>query len=94
MTLSAYKIDSLLKPIFNNKQASVLVTMFLVFYGGIAGPELPQPVINLFDNAVFRVFVLSLIVYKGNKNPTLSLVVAIGFVLIMDKLKKEETFIA
>tara|TARA_E500000178_G_C16998013_1_gene744210 strand:+ start:204 stop:950 length:747 start_codon:yes stop_codon:yes gene_type:complete len=66
--------------------------MFLVFYGGLASPKLPKLIKNLFMLPIFRIFILSLIVYKGNKNPTLSLVVAIGFVLIMDKLKKEETF--
>ena len=69
-----------------------LTIMFLVFYGGIAAPKLPSFIMKLFNLPIFRILILSLIVYKGNSNPTLSIMVAIGFILVMDRLKKNETF--
>lgn len=76
---------------FKNTLAPFTI-MILVFYGGIAAPKLPKFILKLFKMPIFRILILSLIVYKGNSNPTLSIIVAIGFVLIMDKLRKKETF--
>ena len=73
---------------FKNTLAPMLI-FFLVFYGGNAGPKLPQFIVSLFQNPVFRIFVLSLIVYKGNKNPALAILIAVGFTLIMDRINKQ-----
>lgn len=73
---------------YKNTLAPMLI-FFLVFYGGNAGPKLPQFIVSLFQNPVFRVFVLSLIVYKGNKNPTVAILIAVGFTLIMDRINKQ-----
>jgi hypothetical protein len=69
-----------------------LTIMFLLFYGGFSKPALPIFILELFKLPIFRILILSLIVHKGNSNPTLSIMVAIGFVLVMDKLRKNETF--
>ena len=84
------KIDSILSKIFKSERLSVLMTMFLVFYGGYASPELPEPVLNLFENPVFRIFILSLILYKGNSDPQLSILVAIVYIVILDSCNKKK----
>ena len=83
-------MNKLIEPLFNERKTTVLITMFLVFYGGYASPELPEPVLNLFENPVFRIFILSLIVYKSNSNPTLSILISILFVNLMNSVNKKK----
>ena len=86
-------IQRILNYPYNYKNSiAPLTIMFLVFYGGFSKPSLPIFIIELFKLPIFRILILSLIVYKGNRNPTLSIMVAVGFVLIMDKIRKNETF--
>ena len=70
-------IDIYLNEIFEHKYLSIIFTMFLVFYSSRAAPKLPNFMLKLFDNAIFRILVLSLIVYKGNKDPQFAIMVAI-----------------
>ena len=92
MKLSLSMFDDILKVFFQDERIAVIVVFFLVFYGPLSGPKLPTFVKALFESPVFRVFILSLIVYKGNKNPTLSVLVAVGFILVMDTLNKQKLF--
>ena len=92
MKLSIDSVDSFLSYLFGNKRLSVLLTMFLVFYGGMAGPNLPISIEKLFTNPVFRVFILSLIVYKANNDPPLSIMIASSFIIIMDLVNKKKLF--
>jgi hypothetical protein len=80
----------ILEFIFIDKRMKVLVTFFLVFYGATASPKLPNFILNLFKNDIFRVLILSLIVYKGNSNPTLSILVASAFIIVMNMVNKNK----
>ena len=75
---------------FQNKRIAVIIMFVLVFYGATASPKLPNFILDLFDNSIFRIFILSLIVYKANKNPTMSILIASIFVLVMDSLSKKK----
>jgi|SaaInlStandDraft_5_1057022.scaffolds.fasta_scaffold00392_3 hypothetical protein len=92
MKLSTEIFNGLLEPLFKNQRVAVMITFFLVFYGGASGPKLPSFIIELFENPIFRVFILSLIVYKGNSNPTLSIMIAVVFTLMMDMINKQKLF--
>ena len=92
MKLSLDMFDTFLHPLFKDNRMAVIVTFFLVFYGGYASPKLPSFITELFDSPVFRIFILSLIVYKGNQNPVLSLMIAVGFTLLMDAVNKQKLF--
>ena len=86
-------IDTLkdsLEFLFIDKRMKVIITFFLVFYGATASPNLPDFILDLFKNEMFRVLILSLIVYKGNSNPTFSILIAFSFVLIMNMINKRE----
>ena len=86
-------IDTLkesLEFLFIDKRMKVIITFFLVFYGANASPDLPDFILVLFKNEMFRVLILSLIVYKGNSNPTFSILIAFSFVLIMNMINKRE----
>ena len=95
MNLYLENISDLLESGFSDKRISVILTMILVFYGGLAGPKLPTFVLDLFEKPIFRIFILSLIVYKSNSNPTLSILISIIFTSIMNTInnkKKMENF--
>ena len=86
-----YIVDNILSLIFSNKYYSTLVSMFLVFYGSNAAPNLLE-IKDLFNNRAFKIFILSLIVYKSgtlNKfnskvKSIYSILIAIAFSLIFE----------
>ena len=80
----------LLDQLFEQGNLSVLLTMFLLLYGGNAKPKLPNFVDKLLNYAVFRIFILSIIVYKGNSNALHCILISILFVLVMDKMNKRK----
>jgi hypothetical protein len=80
-------VDSVLA----NQYAGAAVGLFLALYAGKAAPELPSELKELFNNQFFRVTCLFLIAYLNTKSTQISLVVAIGFVVVMNKLSQEQT---
>ena len=85
-------IDNTMSTVFNNKYASALIVMFLIAYSGLAAPKLPSFIAKLFDNAIFRILILSLIVYNGNRDPKIAIMVAVGFTITMNILSKQKLF--
>jgi|TARA_B110000008_G_scaffold266968_1_gene293663 hypothetical protein len=80
----------MLENFFSDKITSSVTSLFLVLYAGMASPELPSLIKNAFSNSIFRMLVLSLIVYKGNKDPQLAITIAIAFTLTMNYLRDNE----
>lgn len=72
--------------------ASSLLTLFLVSYAGMAAPALPYSLQSLLKHAVIRVFILFLVVWSNNRNPTLSLAVALALVVGMNLLSGRSAF--
>ncbi len=77
----------------------IIVIMILVFYSGNIwnrdeipkenyfmkkSMKLPKYVTNIIKNKFVKIFILSLIIYKSNKNPLLSLLVSLVFTYIFD----------
>lgn len=73
-----------------NKMVSSVVSLFLVLYAGMARPKLPSFIKDAFENPMFRVAILSLVVYRGNKNPTQALMIAIAFTVTMNTLNEQK----
>jgi len=72
-------VESLLQ----NGYFIALLAIFLTMYGPRLHPTLPNSLRNLFNNRLFRVLVMFLVVYLSNKNLTLSLTITIIFVVTM-----------
>ena len=83
-------VDKTLSDVFSNNYSSAIITLFLVLYGGLAAPKLPSFVADLFENAIFRIIVLSLIVYKGNRDPSMALMIAVGFTVTLNMINKKD----
>lgn len=75
---------------FSDNYMIGIITLILVLYSGLARPKLPGFIRKLFESPVFRIFILSLIVYRGNKNPQLSIAIAFVFTMSMDLIKEQE----
>lgn len=77
----------------NNQYVVVLTALFLGLYGyTLSRVELPDYIRNLFNNAIFRVVFLSLmLVYNFNSAPHVAIAIALIFVLTMQKISEQET---
>lgn len=84
-------INSALSPLENPGVAAVL-RLFLVLYGGLAAPHLPNSVLKWFDFVPFKLLVLFLIVWSANHDPAIAILIAVGFFVSMNTLSGKQMF--
>ena len=84
--------DSYLSVLHTNAYVAGAVTLFLVLYGAMAAPALPPMIAMLFENPVFKMLILVLVLIIRNYNPTMAVLIAIGFVISMQTLSKYRIF--
>jgi hypothetical protein len=77
--------------IVNNKYVSTAITIGLGLYVALLGPELPTFVKDLFQNTLFRILILFLVVVRGNKDPKMAIMIAVAFILTLDYLYVRDT---
>lgn len=82
------QVNAQLEALLANQYVGAALTLFLVLYGGMAGPKLPGFVANLFENALFRLVVLFLIAYTASRNTTIALATSVVFALVMTYLSE------
>lgn len=83
---------NIIKQMFDQKEISMsLLKLSLVLYGALAAPSLPPQIKDLFENPVFKLVVLFLILFVNGKEPSLALMVAIGFTMV-SKYSTKESF--
>ena len=76
--------------IHENKYVLPVVSLFLGMYVALARPKLPSFIAKLFENPVFRLVVIAYIIYRGNKDPRLSLMIAAAFLITMHMINKQQ----
>jgi hypothetical protein len=81
-----------LDKILENQYVTAVLVLVLVLYGSLARPNIPPILQNLFENPIFRVLLLALIVYRGNQNPQLAIVVAVVFMIVMNLITQQKLF--
>lgn len=79
-------IDNLTKS-FKIEYVNVIVSI-LIFYLIISKNDFPIFLKQLFMTSIFRILILSIIVFNGNKYPSTSILISIGFVIMLDKINK------
>lgn len=87
----------MLQEVFDNEYVSTAITVALALYASLLGPNLPPMIKNLFNNTLFRILVLFLVVVRGNKDPKMAIMIAVAFVLTLDYIyarSAKETFMA
>lgn len=82
------QIDRTLSRVLGNEVVSTALTVFLVLYAVMAAPNLPPFLARWFDNPIFRVLVLFLVLLLANYDPTVALLTAIGFVISLQTLNR------
>lgn len=78
--------------VLNNQYVSAVLLIFFIFYASMAAPALPSGVARLFDFTLFKVFILALILFINNFNPTVAIIVAIGFFISLQTLSRYHVF--
>jgi hypothetical protein len=84
----------MLSDLLNDKYISTALTIMIGLYAATLGPNLPQFVKDLFSNSIFKILILFLVVVRANKNPTMSIVIAVAFVMILEHIQKKDTISA
>ena len=78
--------------ILDNEYIAVLIVLFLYIYGVVLSRVgLPDYIRNLFNNNIFRVVFLSLLLlHDFNKSPHVALIIALAFIITMNYLNQLE----
>ena len=79
-----------MEKILDNPYVIGTLTMFIFLYAATIRPDLPPYIKVLFTNPIFRVFLLFLIVVRGNKDPLFALAIAIAFVTTLTYLGQQQ----
>ena len=73
-----------------NPYFATIVTIILTIYASLASPNLPNFIKKLFNNSIFKILIISFIAYRANKNPQLSLLISICFVITLNLIADQE----
>jgi len=76
--------------VLNNNYVKAAIPLFLVLYSSLARPQLPQFVMDLFDNSIFRLAILTLVVFMGNGNIQIALLTAVAFTITLSMLNEQK----
>lgn len=69
----------------SNPYVYAFLIIFCVAYAAVIAPQLPEGILAFLNQPLMRLVVIFLIAYLANKqNPTLALLVAIGFIITMN----------
>jgi hypothetical protein len=74
--------------IHEHKYVLPCIIAFLGMYGALARPKIPSYIEKLFQNSIFRMVVISYVIYRGNSDPQLSLTIVAVFLLVMHTINK------
>jgi hypothetical protein len=79
-----------IEQVFDNLYVRATLYILIFLYIASIRPSLPPFIKVLFLNPVFRVFILFLIVVRGNNDPIFSLALATAFVLTLTYLGEQK----
>lgn len=62
------------------------ITLFLLLYVSLIGPNLPLFIQKLFNNTIFKIIILFIFIYINNNNisPKIAILLVIAYVLTLD----------
>lgn len=61
-----------------------IVHLVLMLYAARIAPTLPEPVLKLFENQYFKLFIFSLILWTAQFSPSTSLLISIAFMITVN----------
>ena len=79
---------------FNKESMNAVLIFFIILYSSLINVQLPKIIKDAFENPFFKVFFLTIIVYRAQNSQELALVVALCYILIMNFINTSpETFV-
>jgi hypothetical protein len=74
--------------VHENKIVLPILALILGIYAALARPKLPKFIEKLFENSVFRLVMIAYIIYRGNNDPQLAVMIAAAFLITMHMINK------
>lgn len=74
--------------VHENKVVLPILALILGIYAALARPKLPKFIEKLFENPVFRLVMIAYIIYRGNNDPQLAVMIAAAFLITMHMINK------
>jgi len=87
LTGLAEKVNTML----DDKTTSVVVSLVLALYAGLAAPKLPDSVVKFFDTMLGKVIFIFLIAFVSSKNVQIALMIAVAYVVTLHIANKRAT---
>ena len=75
---------SFIDNILNNEYINIILIVFVILYQCILLPKLPKAMIDIADNTMFKILILTLIAFTANRNLRISLLIAIILLLTLN----------
>ena len=76
--------------VHENKYVLPVISLVLGVYAALARPKLPKFIEKLFENPIFRLLMISYIIYRGNQDPQLSIMIAAAFLVTIHMINKRK----
>ena len=73
-----------------NQLVSYLLVMFLVLYVAMAAHKVPKVVINIFNNTLFRLGYVLIMIYLYSKDPSVAIIGMVAFLVTIQSLSSYE----
>ncbi len=76
--------------VHENKYVLPVLSLILGLYAALARPKLPKFIEKLFENPIFRLVMISYIIYRGNNDPQLAVMIAATFLITIHMINKRK----
>ena len=77
-----------METIIENKYIFPILTLIVSIYFVQARPKLPTYIEKIFENMIFRFVVIAYIIYRGNDDPAMAIMISVGFLFVMHYLNR------
>jgi hypothetical protein len=76
--------------IFENKYFIAICITLIFIYSALIGPNLPNNIKKVFNNPIFRIFILFFIAIYANKCPLIALFIAFAYIVTVTYLNEQD----
>jgi transposase len=77
--------DKLLVKLVNNTQLNIIIKVAIALYAAFIAHTLPRCVVIFLDNILFKIILAIIIVYISSKDPSLSILIALAYILTLQR---------
>ena len=81
-------VNSAFQPVTSNPVLWNFIKLFLILYGGLAAPSMPPRLAPYFTNSYFRIAFMALIIWVADRDPSMSIMIAVAYFLTLKYLLK------